>query len=463
MGKRLTYFILGALVLGVLAGWMINANIDSIRNLFVTWHWANADATTAQVTSGIGSALQIVTTIFLNLIKMIIAPLVFATLVAGISHMGDTGALGRIGARAVGWFICASLVSLSLGLILVNLLQPGVGLGLTLPPTTASAGVEQSAFSVSNFFTHIFPTSGIDAMAKNEILQIVVFSLFIGVAITAVGEKAKPLVRAVDGLVDVMLQVTAYVMRLAPLAVFAAVTKVVATEGLGIIVTFGRFIGSFYLGLALLWTILIGLGFIFVGPRIRQLVRYIRDPLLLAFSTASSEAAYPRTLEALDRFGVPRRIASFVLPLGYSFNLDGSMLYMTFASIFIAQAYGIDLTLGQEITMLLMLMISSKGIAGVPRASLVVILAIMPTFGIPEAGLLLILGVDHFLDMGRSATNVVGNAVASAVVARWEGQLDPPEPVAEEPPHAPSSGHHPSDARDQFAAAPKKTRRPRKT
>jgi Na+/H+-dicarboxylate symporter len=436
MAKRLTYYILAALVLGVFAGWALNANIPDKAEL-----------------TRIAGYIAIVTTVFLNLIKMIIAPLVFATLVAGIAHMGDTGALGRIGFRAVGWFICASLISLSLGLVLVNLLQPGVGLNLALPPATASAGVEQGAFNLSNFITHIFPKSGIDAMANNEILQIVIFSLFIGVAITAVGEKAKPLVRAVDALVDVMLQVTNYVMRFAPFAVFAAVTSVIAKEGLGIVVTFGRFIGSFYLGLGLLWAILIGLGFIFIGKRTKLLVRYIRDPLLLAFSTASSEAAYPRTLEALDKFGVPRKIASFVLPLGYSFNLDGSMLYMTFAAIFIAQAYGIDLTLGQEIAMLLMLMITSKGIAGVPRASLVVIVAILPTFGIPEAGLLLILGVDHFLDMGRSATNVVGNAVASAVVARWEGQLDPLEPAEEEPPHAPSSHHHPPDAGDPFAKA----------
>jgi Na+/H+-dicarboxylate symporter len=235
-----------------------------------------------------------------------------------------------------------------------------------------------------------------------------------------------------------MLQVTAYVMRLAPIAVFAAVTWAIAEQGIGILDTFGKFIGSFYLGLVLLWVLLIAAAFVMVGPRTRHLVRYIRDPLILAFSTASSEAAYPRTLEALDRFGVPPRIASFVLPLGYSFNLDGSMMYMTFATIFIAQAYGIDLSLGQEITMLLVLMITSKGIAGVPRASLVVIAATLNMFNIPEAGLLLILAVDHFLDMGRSATNVVGNAVASVLVARWEGALHPELPADEEPPHAPS-------------------------
>jgi Na+/H+-dicarboxylate symporter len=235
-----------------------------------------------------------------------------------------------------------------------------------------------------------------------------------------------------------MLQVTDYVMRFAPVAVFAAVSATIAERGPAILGTYGYFMGSFYFGLLVLWLLLIGICFLIVGARTRLLVRYIRDPIVLAFSTASSEAAFPRTLEALDRFGVPPRIASFVLPLGYSFNLDGSMMYMTFASIFIAQAYGIDLSWGQEIAMLLTLMVTSKGIAGVPRASLVVITATLSQFNIPEAGILLILAIDHFLDMGRSATNVVGNAVASVVVAKWEGGFDPPEPVDIEPPHAPS-------------------------
>jgi len=264
-------------------------------------------------------------------------------------------------------------------------------------------------------------------MATNEILQIVVFSIFVGVAITAVGEKAAPLTRAVEALVAVMLQITNYVMRFAPIAVFAAVTSTLAERGPGVLRDLGYFMGSFYLGLALLWLLLIGIAFVLVGPRTRLLIRYIRDPLILAFSTASSEAAYPRTLEALDKFGVPPRIASFVLPLGYSFNLDGSMMYMTFASMFIAQAYGIPLSLGEQITMLLVLMVTSKGIAGVPRASLVVIAGTLSMFKIPEAGLLLILAVDHFLDMGRSATNVIGNAIAASLVAKWEGGLDPRE------------------------------------
>jgi Na+/H+-dicarboxylate symporter len=232
--------------------------------------------------------------------------------------------------------------------------------------------------------------------------------------------------------------------------VFTAVASALAERGPQIIATLGVFVGSFYLGLIILWAVLIGAAFVIVGPKTRHLVRYVRDPVVLAFSTASSEAAYPRTLEALDRFGVPPRIGSFVLPLGYSFNLDGSMMYMTFATIFIAQAYGIDLSLGQEITMLLVLMLTSKGMAGVPRASLVVIAATMSMFRIPEAGLLLILAVDHFLDMGRSATNVVGNAVAASVVAKWEGDFQPLEPADIEPPHAPSHVERAAPINDHF-------------
>jgi Na+/H+-dicarboxylate symporter len=426
VAKRLTWYILFALVLGLITGWAINAGVGD-----------TTPEGKAQL-EAIAGYFGIITTLFLRLIKMIIAPLVFATLVAGVAHMGDTAALGRVGARTMAWFITASLISLSLGLILVNTLQPGVGLNLPLPPANAASGVDTSNFDLAKFVTHVVPSSGISAMADNEILQIVVFSLFIGVAITAVGEKAKPLVRAVDALVDVMLVVTGYVMALAPFAVFAAVAAAIAENGPEVLLTFGQFIGSFYLGLAILWAFLFSVAFAAVGSRVSHLVRYIRDPLVLAFSTASSEAAYPRTLEALDKFGVPPRIASFVLPLGYSFNLDGSMMYMTFATIFIAQAYGIDLTIGQEILLLLTLMVTSKGIAGVPRASLVVIAGSLAMFNIPEAGLLLILAVDHFLDMGRSATNVVGNAVASVLVAKWEGPLDVEESPIIEHPAAPS-------------------------
>jgi Na+/H+-dicarboxylate symporter len=426
VAKRLTYFILAGLVLGIVVGWALNASID------------DGSPEAAERLKTIAGYFSILTTVFLHLIKMIIAPLVLSTMVVGIAHMGDISALGRVGLKAFGWFVCASLVSLTLGLILVNALHPGTGLGLAIPAADAASGVDREAFSLATFIGHIFPESMVSAMASNDILQIVVFSLFLGVAITAVGEPARPLVRALEGLVKVMLQVTDYVMRFAPVAVFAAVTASIAERGPSILKTYGYFMGSFYAGLVLLWILLIGTCFLIVGRRTGRLVRYIRDPIVLAFSTASSEAAFPRTLEALDRFGVPPRIASFVLPLGYSFNLDGSMMYMTFASIFIAQAYGIHLDLGTQISMLLYLMISSKGIAGVPRASLVVITATLSIFKIPEAGILMILAVDHFLDMGRSATNVVGNAVASALVAKWEGQLDPLEPADIEPAHAPS-------------------------
>ena len=426
MAKRLTYYILIGLVLGIVTGLAIHLSLN------------DGSPEAAERLKAIAKWFSYGSTMFLRLIKMIIAPLVFATLVQGIAQMGDTAALGRVGGRAVAWFLAATLVSLGLGLVLVNIMQPGASLNLELPPATATSGVETAAFSFEKFLTHIVPTSMIDAMATNEILQIVVFSIFVGVAITAVGETARPLVRAVDGLVAVMLKITDYVMRVAPIAVFCAVAATLTERGPGVIGQLAWFMGSFYIALAVLWAVLLGAGFLFLGPRIVELVRHVREPMLVAFSTASSEAAYPRMLEALDRFGVPPRIASFVLPLGYSFNLDGSMMYMTFASLFIAQAYGIDLPLGTQVAMLLFLMISSKGIAAVPRASLVVIAATLPLFKIPEGGLLLILAIDHFLDMGRTATNVIGNAVASAVVAKWEGGLDAPQPVVDAGPVSPT-------------------------
>jgi Na+/H+-dicarboxylate symporter len=428
VAKRLTWYILIAMLIGIVVGITLNRTI--------------ADPATITNVTGY---ISILTDLFLRLIKMIIAPLVFATLVSGIAHMGDTTALGRIGLRSILWFISASLVSLTLGLIMVNLLEPGVGLGLPIPDVTAASGVERAGFTLKDFVTHLVPKSFFEAMANNEILQIVIFSIFTGVAMTAIGEKAAPLLRGIEALAQVMLQITGYVMRFAPFAVFAAVTSALAEQGPGILWTFGKFMGGFYLTMLIMWGLLLTVCFLIVGGRSRLLVRYIREPILLAFTTASSEAAFPRTLEALDRFGVPRRIASFVLPLGYSFNLDGTMLYCTFATVFIAQAYGIHLSLGQQVTMLLVLMVTSKGVAGVPRASLVVIASTLAFFKIPEAGLLLILAVDHFLDMGRSATNVVGTAVASVVVAKWEGTLQMLVPPEVEPPHAPA--HTPEHGR----------------
>ena len=420
MAKRLTSIILIAMILGVLVGYITNQLVG-------------ADKDQAKDVAGY---FHLLADIFLHLIKMIIAPLVFATLVSGIAHMGDSAALGRIGGRALLWFVTASLISLSLGLVFVNFFEPGVGLDLVR--SGADSGVDTKALNFRDFVLHIFPTSMVEAMASNAILQIVVFSLFVGVALTAIGEKGKPIVAVVEALVELMLQITGYVMKVAPLAVFGAIASVVTVQGLGVLVTFGQLIGEFYLALATLWLILGFAGFLVLGKRIFRLARYIREPLLIAYSTASSEAAYPKLLEQLDRFGVPRRISSFVLPLGYSFNLDGSMMYAAFATVFIAQAYGIDLPMGTQITILLVLMITSKGIAAVPRASLVVVAATLAQFDLPVEGVAFILAIDQFLDMGRTATNVVGNAIATSVVTKWEGMLEVEEADYVEPPHAPA-------------------------
>ena len=367
--------------------------------------------------------------IFLRLIKMIVAPLVFTTLVVGVAKLGDIKAVGRIGGKTLLWFISASLMSLLLGLILVNLFQPGIAMHLTLPDANASLAVDKAALSVKEFFYHVFPASVIDAMAKNEILQIVVFSLFFGVAAGALGSMAAPVIRALDAMAHIILKVTGYVMNFAPFAVFGAMAAIIAKQGLGILKTYSIFIGEFYFGLALLWVVLILAGAAFIGKRVFNLMKRIKEPALIAFSTSSSEAAFPKTMLELERFGCKDKIVSFVLPLGYSFNLDGSMMYMTFASLFIAQSYGIHLDITTQISMLLVLMLTSKGIAGVPRASLVVIAGTLATFNIPEAGLALLLGIDPLLDMGRSATNVVGNSIATAVVSKMEGELKDAENV----------------------------------
>ena len=407
MRRRFTLIVMAAMLLGIGTGAILHA--------------VYPDPAAAKTLAGYFSLL---TDIFLRLIRMIIAPLVLSTLVVGIAHMEDTAAIGRVGGRTLGWFICASIVSLMLGAAMVSLIQPGVGLHM-VAPTQGPADVTAAAFTLKDFITHVFPRSIVEAMANNEILQIVVFAIFLGTAISALDDRAPAILALAEQVARVMLKITGYVMWFAPVAVFAALASTVTTQGLGVLVTFAQFVGGFYLSLGLLWGILLLAAFAVIGKRAWSLAAAVREPVILAFSTASSEAAYPRTLEVLQRFGISRRIVSLVLPLGYSFNLDGSMMYCTFATLFIAQVYGVHLTPGQLVVMLFLFLVTSKGMAGVPRASLVVILAALPTFNLPVAGMTLILAVDHLLDMGRSATNVVGNSVASAVVGKWEGQLGP--------------------------------------
>jgi len=386
------------------------------------------EKTSTKAQLDLASYFKILSDIFLRLIKMIVAPLVLTTLTVGIAHLGGGAAVGRIGARTMAWFVTASLASLALGLVMVNAIQPGVNFPVTLETAVADAStVSAGTFSLTEFITHVFPTSIADAMVKNEILQIVVISLFLGVALQAMGTRTAKVTELMEQIAFLMLKVTGYVMMAAPFAVFGAIAYTVSLQGLGVIADYGRLVGSFFLALFVLWGVLVAAGFIVLGPRVFQLLWSVRAPGLIAFATASSEAAYPRLLEQLERHGVANRVVSFVLPLGYSFNLDGSMMYCTFAVMFIAQAMGIALTWDQQIGMLLLLMVTSKGIAGVPRASLVVISATLPAMGMKPEWIALVLAVDAFMDMGRTATNVIGNSIACAVVAKWEGLLSDPK------------------------------------
>ncbi len=402
--KSLTTMIIAGLVLGIIAGFIVNMV---------------ASPETARAYS---QDISILTAIFLRLIKMIIAPLIISTLVVGIAKMGDAKTLGRIFSKTLFLFICASLISIALGLVIVNLFQPGTGINFVAHDAASVAALKAEPFTFKVFISHAIPTSIVDAMARNEVLQIVVFSIFLGCGLAAIGDKGAPIVHVLDSLVEVMLKITGYVMLFAPFTVFAAISAMIAERGLVVLVSAGIFMGEFYMTLGLLWVILIGASFATIGPCVLRLTRGISEPALLAFTTSSSEAAFPGTLKALEKFGVSPKIASFVLPIGYSFNLVGSMAYCSFATIFIAQACNIHLSTGEQITMLLILMLTSKGMAGVPRASLVVIAATLNQFNIPEAGLILLMGVDPFLDMGRSATNVMSNAMGAALVSRWEGE-----------------------------------------
>jgi len=390
----------------------------AVGHFYRMYHPAEADY------KNFAENIQILSDIFLRLIKMIIAPLVFATLVVGVAKVGDFKSIGRIGIKTILYFQFATILALALGLVLVNVFEPGHVMQLPVPPDTASSGIASKMPTLKDFITHVIPKSVVEAMANNEILPLVIFSLFFGVAAASMGEFAKPLIHALDIVGHVMFKVTHYVMLFAPFGVFGAIASVVALQGIGIISGYIYLIGCFYVGLLFFAFVILGGICIALKIPFFKLLKHIREPMLLAFSTASSESAFPKLVLALERYGCSNRIVSFVLPLGYSFNLDGSIMYMTFATVFIAQSYGIEMTTNEQIIMMLMLLVTSKGMAGVPRASLVVIAGMLGAFHIPEAGLLLLLGIDQVLDMGRSATNVIGNAVATAVISKWEGELE---------------------------------------
>lgn len=409
--NKLTTWVLVALVAGVLVGYVC--------------HTAFPAATAKEI----ASYFSALTEIFLHLVKMIIAPLVFATLVVGIASMGDAKSVGRVGAKALGWFVTASLISLMLGLLWANVFRPGDGTHLALPDAGTATHLKTASLNFKDFIVGIFPKSIFEALSGNSVLQIVVFSLFFGFALCTVKSKTGDVIKSFfEELVHVMIRVTDYVMLFAPVGVFAAVAAAITVQGLGVLATYARFIASFYFALATLWLVLIGAGYIVLRKRVFTLLGMVKAPTLIAFFTASSEAAYPKTMEQLEKFGVKDEVTGFVLPMGYAFNLDGSMIYQAFAILFIAQVYGIEMSFATQLSMLLVLMISSKGMAGVSRASLVVVAATLPLFGLPEAALLLIMGIDVFLDMGRTATNVIGNSIATAAVAKWEGKLGEPKP-----------------------------------
>lgn len=408
--NKLTLYIVVAMLLGAILGYIINKNYDAV---YIEKFAKN---------------IKLLTTIFLRLVQMIIAPLVFTTLVVGIAKLEDLKTVGRVGGKAMLWFITASLMSLLIGLVLVNIFKPGLGIDLSNADMNGAKDVmgKTQTFSMLNFVEHVFPKSMFEAMANNEILQIVIFSIFFGVAAAAIGDAAKGFIKALETVSHIILKMVGYVMNFAPLGVFGAIAAVIATKGLAIFIFYGKYLMYFLLGIGVLWVVLLGVGFIILGKRVPSLLKHITTPLVIAFSTTSSEAVFPKLKEELEKFGCKNKIVSFILPLGYSFNLDGSMMYMTFASLAIAQAYGIQIDFATQLTMLLVLMLTSKGIAGVPRASLVVVTATCAMFNIPPEGIALILPIDHFCDMFRSATNVLGNSLATTVVSKWEGALENP-------------------------------------
>jgi proton glutamate symport protein len=396
-GITLTQQIFIGLALGIVAGWYISRT-DPAMAMYI----------------------KPFSDLFLRLIKMLIAPLLFATLVAGIAGAGHFKSVGRMGLRAIIYFEIVTTAALIIGLLAVNIIKPGVGVVL---PAGADAGITAKAQTWDQILLHLVPTSIFAAMAEGDVLQIVVWSIIFAIALGMIGEKGRPIIEFCESLAETMFKFTNIVMKYAPIGVGAAIAYTVGRGGISVLYSLAWLVGTLYIALAAFTLlVLIPVILIFRIP-LRKFLKAVKEPAVIAFSTTSSEAALPRALEVMERLGVPRRIVSFVLPLGYTFNLDGTTLYLSMAAIFIAQAGGIDLTIGQQITMMLTLMLTSKGVAGVPRAAVVILAATVASFGLPAEGVALVLGVDTLMDMGRTMMNVVGNCLASVVIAKWEGEF----------------------------------------
>ncbi|MBK8189738.1 MAG: cation:dicarboxylase symporter family transporter [Vampirovibrionales bacterium] len=380
---------------------------------------------------GVASQLQPLSTLFLHLIKMLIAPLLFATLTVGIAGMGDHKRLGRVGVKTLLYFEIATTLALVIGLGVANLFQPGSGMHLT-PSAAATAQLAAIGANAATQHSHglmetlvsLAPTSVVQAMAEGNVLQIVVFSVFFGLALAAAGEKGRPVMRVLESLNDVMFKFVGYVMVFAPLGVFGALAATIGSHGLGILAVYAKLVGSLYFALIVFVVLVLGSACAAARVPLMKMAQAVREPFFIAFTTASSEAALPKAMETMERFGAPKGIVSFVMPTGYSFNLDGSTLYLSLAALFVAQMAGIELSIQQQVMMMLMLMLTSKGVAAVPRASLVVLAGALVSFGLPVEGIAVILGVDHLMDMARTSVNLLGNCVATTVIARWEGVLD---------------------------------------
>ncbi len=366
-------------------------------------------------------ALKPLADLFLRAIQMIVAPLVFSTLVVGIAGAGSLRSIGRLGLKAIVYFEIATTLAFAAGLAAVHVLQPGRA--LVLPRDTAAAGAAQVPATGTDLLLHLVPTSIVDALARGDILQIVVFATIFGAVLAAMGATARPLVQVLTVTSQAMFGVARLVTRLAPVGIFGAIAYTVGSQGAAVLVSYGRLIAALYAALAVLLVVLIGAVTRYARVPARAFVREVREPFVTAFATTSSDAALPQALDAVERLGVPRRIAAFVVPAGYSFNLDGTALYLSIATVFVAQAAGVELSIAQQIWLLLVVTVTSKGAAGVPRAAIVVLTATLSACGLPIEGVALLLGVDHLLDMGRSAMNVTGNCLAALVVARWEGEL----------------------------------------